>query len=44
MAISQKTLVERWELSPGRISQLVAEGMPLDSVEEAEKWLSLIHI
>jgi hypothetical protein len=44
MAISQKTLVERWELSPGRISQLVAEGMPLDSVEEAEKWRAQRHL
>jgi hypothetical protein len=38
MAIEQKALAERWELSRGRISQLVAEGMPLDSVEAAEKW------
>jgi len=38
MAIEQKALSERWELSKGRISQLVAEGMPLDSVEAAEKW------
>jgi hypothetical protein len=38
MAIEQKALAERWELSKGRISQLVAEGMPLDSVEAAEKW------
>lgn len=44
MPISQKTLVERWELSPGRISQLVAEGMPLDSVEEAEKWRAQRHL
>jgi hypothetical protein len=38
MAIEQKVLAERWELSKGRISQLVAEGMPLESVEAAEKW------
>jgi len=38
MSIEQKALAERWELSKGRISQLVAEGMPLDSVEAAEKW------
>jgi len=38
MAIEQKALAERWELSKGRISQLVADGMPLDSVEAAEKW------
>jgi hypothetical protein len=38
MAIEQKALAERWELSKGRISQLVAEGMPLDSIEAAEKW------
>lgn len=44
MAISQKTLVERWELSPGRISQLVSEGMPLDSVEAAEKWRAQRHL
>jgi hypothetical protein len=44
MAISQKVLVERWELSAGRISQLVAEGMPLDSIEEAEKWRAQRHM
>lgn len=44
MAVSQKTLAERWELSPGRISQLVSEGMPLDSVEEAEKWRAQRHM
>jgi hypothetical protein len=38
MAIEQKALAERWELSKGRISQLVAEGMPLESIEAAEKW------
>lgn len=38
MAIEQKLLAERWELSKGRISQLVADGMPLDSIEAAEKW------
>lgn len=38
MAIEQKVLAERWELTKGRISQLVSEGMPLDSVEAAEKW------
>jgi hypothetical protein len=38
MAIEQKVLAERWELSKGRISQLVSEGMPLDSIEAAEKW------
>lgn len=38
MAIEQKVLAERWELSKGRISQLVADGMPLDSIESAEKW------
>ena len=38
MAIEQKALAERWELSKGRISQLVSEGMPLDSIEAAEKW------
>lgn len=44
MAVSQKTLAERWELSPGRISQLVSEGMPLDSIEEAEKWRAQRHM
>ena len=44
MAISQKTLVERWELTPGRISQLVSEGMPLDSIESAEKWRAQRHL
>lgn len=44
MPISQKTLAERWELSPGRISQLVSEGMPLDSIEEAEKWRASRHL
>lgn len=44
MSISQKTLVERWELSAGRISQLVAEGMPLESVEQAEKWRAQRHL
>lgn len=44
MAISQKTLAERWELSPGRISQLVSEGMPLDSIEAAEKWRAQRHL
>jgi hypothetical protein len=44
MAVSQKTLAERWELSPGRISQLVSEGMPLDSIEEAEKWRAQRHL
>lgn len=44
MAISQKTLAERWELSPGRISQLVSEGMPLESIESAEKWRAQRHL
>lgn len=44
MAVSQKILAERWELSPGRISQLVSEGMPLDSIEEAEKWRAQRHL
>lgn len=38
MTIEQKVLAERWELSKGRISQLVSDGMPLDSIESAEKW------
>ena len=43
MPVSQKQLAERWELSPGRISQLVSDGMPLDSVEAAEKWRAERH-
>lgn len=38
MPISQQQLAERWELSKGRISQLVAEGLPLTSFEDAERW------
>ena len=43
MSIKQSDLAERWELSPGRISQLVTEGMPLDSFEAAEKWRAERH-
>lgn len=38
MPVSQKTLVEKWGVTKGRISQLVKRGMPLDSVEAAEEW------
>lgn len=38
--ITQKELAERWGLSPGRVSQLVSEGMPLDSLEAADAWRS----
>jgi len=44
MSISQKALAERWELSAGRISQLVSEGMPLDSFEDAERWRAGRHM
>jgi len=36
--VAQKHLAALWRLSAGRISQLVKRGMPLDSVEAAEKW------
>lgn len=38
MAITQQQLVEKWRLTKGRISQLVAAGCPLDSFEAAEAW------
>lgn len=41
--ISQRALADRWELSAGRISQLVSEGMPLTSFEDAEKWRADRH-
>lgn len=37
-------MAERWELTRGRISQLVAEGMPLTSIEDAEKWRAERHL
>lgn len=43
MSLKQSELADRWELSPGRISQLVSEGMPLDSIEAAEKWRAERH-
>jgi len=43
MSIKQSDLAERWELSAGRISQLVSEGMPLDSFESAERWRAKRH-
>jgi len=43
MPISQTQLAERWELSKGRISQLVSAGMPLDSFEAAERWRAERH-
>lgn len=36
--ITQKELVDKWGISKGRVSQLVAEGLPLDSFESAEAW------
>jgi hypothetical protein len=42
--VSQSQLADRWELTRGRISQLVAEGMPLTSIEDAEKWRAERHL
>jgi len=44
MAISQKQLAERWEITAGRVSQLVSEGMPLTSFEDAERWRAERHM
>jgi len=44
MAIKQKDLADRWEVSAGRISQLVSAGMPLSSIEAAEKWIAERHM
>lgn len=44
MPIQQKQLAERWEVTPGRISQLVAQGLPLTSIEDAERWIAERHI
>lgn len=44
MPVTQAQLAERWELSRGRISQLVSEGMPLTSFEEAERWRAQRHM
>jgi plasmid maintenance system antidote protein VapI len=41
MAITQAELAEKWGLTPGRISQLVAAGMPLTSLEEAQRFREL---
>lgn len=41
--ITQTELAKRWNLSPGRISQLVSAGMPLDSLESAETWRNNRH-
>lgn len=38
MPIKNGELAARWGLSEGRISQLIREGMPLDSIEAAEAW------
>jgi len=40
MSVRPSDLAERWGLSRGRISQLIAEGMPIDTVESAEAWRS----
>ena len=44
MSVTQAQLAARWELSKGRISQLVADGMPLDSIESAERWRAARHM
>jgi len=44
MPISQTQLAARWELSKARISQLVAQGMPMSSVEDAERWRAERHM
>ena len=38
MPITQAELAQKWGLTAGRISQLVAAGMPLTSLEEAERF------
>jgi hypothetical protein len=32
------TLAKRWKITAGRVSQLIALGMPMDSIEAAEAW------
>lgn len=43
MPITQAELAKKWNLTPGRISQLVSSGMPLDSIESAEMWRQKRH-
>ena len=38
MAVKQAELCRAWGLSRGRLSQMVKQGMPLGSLEEAEQW------
>ena len=38
MSVRPSDLAERWGLSRGRISQLIHDGMPITSVEDAEAW------
>lgn len=38
MSVTNGELANRWGISPGRVSQLINEGMPLDSIEAAEAW------
>jgi hypothetical protein len=40
VAIKASELAERWGVSRARISQMVSDGMPLDSSEAAEAWRS----
>jgi hypothetical protein len=43
MPITQAELAKKWNLTPGRISQLVSSGMPLESIEAAEMWRAKRH-
>lgn len=38
MPITNSDLANRWNISPSRVSQLIKEGLPLDSIEAAEAW------
>lgn len=38
MSVKQTELAKLWGLSRGRVSQMVKDGMPLSSLEEAEAW------
>lgn len=38
MPVTNNELSDRWGITPARVSQLIKEGMPLESVEAAEAW------
>ena len=38
MTVRPIDLARRWNVNPSRITQLIKEGLPLDSVEAAEAW------